>query len=710
MSTGADERENKPESKDGNKASLEHLELNLAPDVTMKLVKVPSGKFLMGCDPNRRVRMLDDREKPQREVAISRDFHMGTCEVTRGQFAAFVDAAGYLTQAEREGWAFAWDGRLWDKVDGASWKKVGFDQTDEHPVICVSFDDAIAFCRWMTKKTGRNILLPTEAQFEYAARAGTTTAFPWGDKWEDGKGWANAADETARKTYRGWKSFPWEDGYLFTSPVGAYRANAFGLYDMTGNVWEWTGDWYDKDYYKKGPNVDPQGPAKGSRRVMRGGSWMSDPLRCRTAGRLPSKLRGDYCDYIVGFRIVIDADPVRKLPPFSPSNRPDWPDWRGPQRNAISHHVPTSLPEKAKFFWTSKTTGPGHSGVAVADGRVLFADKSADEKNDIWRCLDAETGKELWTLQYPAQGKMDYTNSPRAAPVVHDGMAYLLGPFGHLHCVKPATGEVLWKKHLLDDFGAELPTWGMTATPLLVDDKLIVNPGATDASLVALDRKTGKILWKSPGAAAAYASPIIHNFQGQRQVIAYDAESLGGWDAVTGQRVWKIIPEKKGDYNVPTPIALGDQLLVATENNSARLYGFTGKGYKGPVRVVNKPRHRFDDLAPDMVTPVAYNGMVFGPHNANLFCLDAKTLKLLWKHRDMAFYHYASLIAGNGHVMVMTLDGELLLIRADRNKYKLVARVRLFDDPQTEVWSHPALVKGRLYVRNENSIGCLLLP
>jgi hypothetical protein len=97
--------------------------------------------------------------------------------------------------------------------------------------------------------------------------------------------------------------------------------------------------------------------------------------------------------------------------------------------------------------------------------------------------------------------------------------------------------------------------------------------------------------------------------------------------------VWKVIPEKKGDYYVPTPIALGEKLLVATENNSTRLYGFTGMGYKGPVQVIQEPQHRFDDLAPDMISPVACDGMVFGPHNANPYCLDAKTLRLSWQQR-----------------------------------------------------------------------------
>ncbi|NQT38618.1 MAG: formylglycine-generating enzyme family protein, partial [Planctomycetes bacterium] len=182
----AGENEETAGAKGENRNSLEYIELKLAPNVTMELVKIPSGKFLMGTGPDQQIRIHDDREQPRREVTIGREFFMGTREVTRGQFAVFVEVAGYLTQAEREGWTFAWNGHVWDKVDGASWRKVGFDQTDEHPVVCVSFDDAVAFCRWLTQKTGRKILLPTEAQWEYAARAAATAAFPWGDKWEDG--------------------------------------------------------------------------------------------------------------------------------------------------------------------------------------------------------------------------------------------------------------------------------------------------------------------------------------------------------------------------------------------------------------------------------------------------------------------------------------------------------------------------------------------
>ena len=149
---------------------------------------------------------------------------------------------------------------------------------------------------------------------------------------------------------------------------------------------------------------------------------------------------------------------------------------------------------------------------------------------------------------------------------------------------------------------------------------------------------------------------------------------------------------------------------MATENNSTRLYGFDGRGDLGSVRANPRPKFRFDDLAPGMVTPVAYNGLIFGPHNASLYCLDARTLQLVWEQRDIAFESYTSLIAGNGRVLITTVDGELILIAADRKGYKQIGRLRLFEEPRTQLWSHPALTKGRLYIRNEKTINCLALP
>jgi len=278
-------------------------ELDLGGRITMKLVLIPAGKFLMGSPAGEKGRT--DDEGPQREVTISKPFYMGLYHVTKGQFAQFVADSGYKTEAERDGKAWGWDGSKFAEIPGYSWRKTGFEQADDHPVVNVSWNDAIAFCEWASKKTGKKVSLPTEAQWEYACRAGTKTAYPWGDDPDDGKGWANAADQTAKKTFGAtWTYFSWDDGYAFTSPAGKFKANAFGLYDMIGNAWEWCADWYDKGYYANANKTDPTGPASGTHRVLRGGAWGGGPRLCRSAYRgwdSPARRSGG-----IGFRVFVD--------------------------------------------------------------------------------------------------------------------------------------------------------------------------------------------------------------------------------------------------------------------------------------------------------------------------------------------------------------------------------------------------------------------
>ena len=213
-----------------------------------------------------------------------------------------------------------------------------------------------------------------------------------------------------------------------------------------------------------------------------------------------------------------------------------------------------------------------------------MADKSESKDQDIWRCLDADTGQEMWTVVYATPQKMEFTNAPRATPVIHGNFVYLLGAFGDLHCVNLYGSGVVWRRNILKDFDAKLPTWGTCSTPLVVGDSLIVNPGSADASLVALSLYTGEVLWKTPGGPSAYGSLILGTFGGVRQIVGYDAQSLGGWDPNTGQRLWTLAPAKKGDYNVPTPVDVSGRLLVATENNGTRLHAFdpNGRLHPGP--------------------------------------------------------------------------------------------------------------------------------
>lgn len=307
-------------------AADRELVLDLSEGVTLKLVRIPAGKFLMGSPEAEKKAAVKEavaagfpekyatdaaKDEVQHEVTISRPFYMGITHVTVDQFAAFVKDSGYKTEAEKDGWSLGFeikDGQFdLKRVVGCSWRKPSFDQKGDHPVIQVSWNDAQAFCAWLSKRTGRKVRLPTEAQWEYACRAGTKTAYPWGDNPDDGKGWVNGADQSLKKEIPNQKPyvfFSWDDGFAFTSPVGTLKANGFGLYDMMGNVYQWCQDRYGD--YETGAVTDPTGADTGGARVLRGGSWGDLPQNCRSADRIWLAPVDRF--FINGFRVVLDLN------------------------------------------------------------------------------------------------------------------------------------------------------------------------------------------------------------------------------------------------------------------------------------------------------------------------------------------------------------------------------------------------------------------
>ncbi len=273
--------------------------------VGMKLAYIPPGKFIMGSpemEPGR-----EGQETPH-EVELMKGFYLGQHEVTVRQFKQFVLDTTYQTEGERDGkgaYGINEAGKIEEMNAKYTWKSPGFAQSDDHPVVNVSWSDAKAFCKWLSEKEKKTYRLPTEAEWEYACRAGTKTAYAHGDDPEGLATMGNGADATARAKYPGWSiGIKGKDGHIFTAPVGQFKANAFGLHDMHGNVWEWCEDWYEPNSYPKEKLIDPTGPATGKAKVQRGGGWSSDSKRCRSAsrvGRDPSAYRGCY----LGFRVVL---------------------------------------------------------------------------------------------------------------------------------------------------------------------------------------------------------------------------------------------------------------------------------------------------------------------------------------------------------------------------------------------------------------------
>ena len=272
------------------------------------LVVLPTGSFRMGSPDSEKNR--SSNEGPVHEVRIGYRLAVGRSEVTRGEFGRFVAAVGYRTEAERGQGCLTWNGNRWENSTDRNWRNPGYTQTDSHPAVCVSWNDAQAYLEWLNKKApGKDFRLLSEAEWEYAARAGQAPArFPWGDDANTSEicTWANGADAAAKSQVigtEGWIVANCNDDHAHTAPADALRPNAFGLHHMHGNVWEWVQDvWHDN--YSGAPTEGRAWITGGdqTRRVLRGGSWGNEPKLLRSANRtrLAPGVAGDG----MGFRIA----------------------------------------------------------------------------------------------------------------------------------------------------------------------------------------------------------------------------------------------------------------------------------------------------------------------------------------------------------------------------------------------------------------------
>tara|TARA_Y100000748_G_C15444990_1_gene468629 strand:- start:247 stop:1212 length:966 start_codon:yes stop_codon:yes gene_type:complete len=285
---------------------------------TRKMALIPGGKFSMGTDY--KLAFKQDGEGPVREITIN-SFYIDKTTVTNSQFAKFINATKYRTEAEKFGWSFVFhlltpsnilkispesppNTPWWRKVDGASWKHPAGPKTNikskmNHPVTHVSWNDAIEYCNWAGKR------LPTEAEWEFAARGGLNQKiFPWGD---------NLLSKDGNHLCNIWQGeFPNEntneDGFLGTAPAKHYSQNGYGLYNMSGNVWEWQSDWFSTSFHINGPTDNPVGPKIGTAKTIKGGSYLCHDSYCnryRIAARTsntPDSSTGN-----LGFRCVVDA-------------------------------------------------------------------------------------------------------------------------------------------------------------------------------------------------------------------------------------------------------------------------------------------------------------------------------------------------------------------------------------------------------------------
>lgn len=381
----------------------------------------------------------------------------------------------------------------------------------------------------------------------------------------------------------------------------------------------------------------------------------------------------------------------------------DWPNWMGPHRNGSSPETGllTDWPAGGpKQLWKI-AGGDGYSAVVVASGRAYTMLQRG--KDELVVALDAATGKEVWAARVGPAYMNQYGNGPRATPAVEGKRVYVQSVTGPVVCLEADSGTIVWQRDILQQFGAKNITWGLSASPVLDGDRLLVIPGAKGAGVAALNKNTGAVLWKTGDDQAAYASPVAVTVGGKRQAIFFTADGLLAVQAEDGKELWRVPWKTEYDVNICTPLALGDTLFVASGEKVGSTLFRLKSGQPDTIWESKGPR---GVMTTYWANAVAHDGHLYGVSGEfdsviNFNCVDLKTGKLVWSKER---FGKAAVTLADGHLFVTTKPGDLVLIRATPKGYEEKARVKGFLGDNRTV---PTIADGRLYLRDRKQILCL---
>jgi len=388
----------------------------------------------------------------------------------------------------------------------------------------------------------------------------------------------------------------------------------------------------------------------------------------------------------------------------------DWPQWRGPERDGLSKETgllkewPKDGP---KLLWHVSDAGNGYSTPAVVgDWLYVISDKGKD--NEFIESRKVKDGKPGWTTRLGNVGPNQGPQYPgaRSTPTVDGDLIYALGSDGDLVCVKLADGAEVWRKSLRKDFGGKPGQWAYAESPLVDGDALICSPGGSDATLVALDKKNGKVIWKSAisgGDKAAYASIIIVNVGGVKQYVQFLAGGVVGVEAKTGKFLWRYAKTGSGSpANIPTPVS-----------QDGFVYTGTGKVGGGLVKLkVDKEEVTADQVYFGKKLPTSIGGAVvlagsmYGTNGQGLMCVEFTTGKEKWQDECIG---PGAVCYADGRLYVHGENGKAALVEATPDGYRERGRFTPPDGPargKSKAWAYPVVANGRLYLRDLGSIWC----
>jgi len=374
-----------------------------------------------------------------------------------------------------------------------------------------------------------------------------------------------------------------------------------------------------------------------------------------------------------------------------------WTNFRGPNRDGRYDEMPviTKWPAQGLPLLWKQPVGLGYSSFTIADGRAYTVEQRRNK--EVAAAYDVSTGHELWTQSWNAEYRDTTGDGPRTTPTWDDGRLYTLGATGELRCLDAKTGAVVWGKNILSDNQAANLQWAMAASPLIVDDKVIVLPGGSSGkSVVAYNKMTGAPVWKSQGDQAAYVSPMLVTLAGRRQILVETASRILGLAPEDGSLLWSQLWDTSMGINVSQPIIVDKNrfFLSSGYGKGAALVEISGSGKSFAARTVWENismKNKFN-------SSVLNEGFIYGLDEGILTCLDVNTGERKWKGGR---YGYGQVLAASGHLIVMSDTGELALVKATPNEYSEVAR---FAALEGQTWNYPAIAGGRLFVRNANQM------
>jgi outer membrane protein assembly factor BamB len=395
----------------------------------------------------------------------------------------------------------------------------------------------------------------------------------------------------------------------------------------------------------------------------------------------------------------------------APAGGGDWPQWRGPDRTGVSKEtglLKSWPPGGPKLLWKATGLGEGHSTPSVAAGRI-YGMGLRGEDEVVW-ALDEATGKQIWSTRIAAGGTLGGSQGgfgPRSTPTIDRDRAYVLGVHGDLACLQVSDGKLLWQKSLVSEFGGRVPGWGYCESPLVDGDKVIATPGGPQATLVALNKRTGDVIWKAQvpalvrnGDEAPYSSAIIATVGEQRQYVQFLKGGVVGITANDGKLLWRYNAPANGTANIPTPIFRDNYVFAASGYNTggglARLTASAGGVSAEEVYFTRNMKNHHGGV-------VLIGDYLYGIDDRDLTCLNFKTGEVAWSNRSVA---KGSLVYADGHLYARGENGTVALVEAVPTGYVEKGRFEQPDRSRTYAWPHPVVANGRLYLHDQDILLC----